>query len=166
MSIQVQQITCEQTILKRATKEQETKANLLSAQLSEIKKKCREENEKLTQELEDKNKLIEVLTQDVSDQKGENVVIKRKLELSLRVSIFLLGETFLVNKCIQEVSKELNQCRKKLDHYENNNSSSDSSISLNGVQRNGEASPSDKVDHVKVTANVLLVIIHETKGVL
>ena len=59
-----------------------------------MKKKCREENEKLTQELEDKNKLIELLTQDVSDQKGENIVIKRKLELSLRVSIFALDEIF------------------------------------------------------------------------
>jgi len=53
-----------------------------------------------------------------------------------------------------EVSKELNQCRKKLDHYENKSNSSESSISLNQIQRNVEASPSHKIDQVKIIHSV------------
>ncbi|KRT85725.1 hypothetical protein AMK59_1939, partial [Oryctes borbonicus] len=71
-----------------------------------------------------------------ADQKGENSVIRRKLELSLR-----------------EVNKELSQYRKKLDQYEcinNNTSSSSSSSSLNAVERNGESSPTAAIDQVKV----------------
>ncbi|XP_022910975.2 coiled-coil domain-containing protein 186 isoform X1 [Onthophagus taurus] len=129
METKVQQLICEQTLLKRGTKEQETKAILLSNQLMEEKKKSSSEIETLLKKLEDKSKLCDQLTVEIGDQKGENAVIKRKFELSLR-----------------EVNKELNQCRKKLDQYENNNclstvisSSSSSSTSLNGVvtERNG-----------------------------
>ena len=59
METKVQQLTCEQTILKRAAKEQKTK---LTVQLYKIKK-CREENQNFIQEFEDKNKLVVTLTQ-------------------------------------------------------------------------------------------------------
>lgn len=83
--LKVQQLNCEQTISKRAIKEQETKANLLNTQLTEDRKKYLTEIEKLGELLSEKTKLCEKLTQEVADQKGENSVIRRKLELSLRV---------------------------------------------------------------------------------
>ncbi|GJQ74839.1 hypothetical protein Trydic_g21675 [Trypoxylus dichotomus] len=136
METKVQQLSCEQSLLKRTNKEQETKANLLNIQLSEDRKKYLAEIEKLSELVSEKSKLCEKLMQDVADQKGENSVIRRKLELSLR-----------------EVNKELSQYRKKLDQYEcinNNTSSSSSSSSLNTVERNGESSPTAAVDQVKV----------------
>ncbi|KRT83182.1 hypothetical protein AMK59_4005, partial [Oryctes borbonicus] len=106
METKVQQLSCEQSLLKRTNKEQETKANLLGIQLSEDRKKYLGEIEKLGELVSEKSKLCEKLMQEVADQKGENSVIRRKLELSLR-----------------EVNKELSQYRKKLDQYEciNNN---------------------------------------------
>ncbi|KAI4457825.1 ctcl tumor antigen hd-cl-01 [Holotrichia oblita] len=133
---EVQQLSCEQSLLKRTNKEQETKSNLLNIQLTEDRKKYSTEIEKLGELLAEKSKLCEKLIQEVADQKGENSVIRRKLELSLR-----------------EVNKELSQYRKKLDQYEcinNNTSTSSSSSSLNTVERNGESSPTSNIDQVKV----------------
>ncbi|XP_017776974.1 PREDICTED: coiled-coil domain-containing protein 186 [Nicrophorus vespilloides] len=134
METKVQQLTCEQAVLKRSAKEHETKASLLSTQLLEFRNKSSEEIARLTYDLSEAVKLSEKLKQDVADQKGENTVIKRKLELSLR-----------------EVNKELTQCRKKLEQYENvgTASSSSSSTSLNTVERN-DNSPTPSNDQVKV----------------
>lgn len=86
METKVQQLNCEQTLLKRSVKEQETKTNLLNTQLNEERKKYSAEIEKLETSLCEKSKTCEKLTQEIADQKGENTVIRRKLELSLRVS--------------------------------------------------------------------------------
>lgn len=84
--LQVQQLTCEQTLLKRQIKEQETKVTMLSAKLSEEKAKYTEEVEKLAKELSEKTKLCDQYKQEAVDQKGENALAKRKFEMSLRVS--------------------------------------------------------------------------------
>lgn len=78
-------MTCEQSALKRSIKEKDTKIEILSSKLSEEKMKFQEECKSLTEQLKEKTKICEALTQEVADQKGENGVIKRKLELSLRV---------------------------------------------------------------------------------
>ncbi|KAF2896326.1 hypothetical protein ILUMI_09833 [Ignelater luminosus] len=135
METKVQQLTCEQTLLKRATKEQETKAEILAAQLTEARTKRIEEVNELSKNLAEKCKLCELLTQEVADQKGENSVIKRKLEFSLK-----------------EVNKELQQCRKKLEQYETaSTSSNSSSTSLNAIdQSSGSPTPPVPADQVKV----------------
>ncbi|KAJ8942987.1 hypothetical protein NQ318_001711 [Aromia moschata] len=113
----VQQLSCEQTLLKRQIKEQETKASMLSAKLSEERLKYTEEIESLSKDLSEKTKNCEQYMQEVVDQKGENGLMKRKFEMSLR-----------------EVNKELQQCRKKLEHFESmedtSRSSSNSSLSV------------------------------------
>lgn len=86
METRVQQLTCEQAVLKRAAKEQETKAALASSQLMEMKTRKNDESDKVMKHLEEKTALCERLAQEVADQKGEYNVMKRKLELSLRVS--------------------------------------------------------------------------------
>lgn len=128
METKVQQLSCEQTILRRATKEQETKVGILSKQLSEVETKRADEVLELTRQLTDKIKSNENLTQEVAFQKGENQVIKRKLESSLK-----------------EVSKELQHCRKKLEHYEKSTSSDSSCISLNTMPPTPPDSISDQV---------------------
>lgn len=68
-------------------KEKETKTNLVSSQLAEERTKFHSENEVLNKSLAEKSKCCDILRQELADQKGENTVIKRKLELSLRVSM-------------------------------------------------------------------------------
>lgn len=87
--LQVQQLTCEQTLLKRQIKEQETKASMLSSKLTEEKAKYTEEVENLTKDLAEKTRLCDQYRQEAIDQKGENVLAKRKYEMSLRVKKFL-----------------------------------------------------------------------------
>lgn len=132
METKVQQLTCEQTLLRRATKEQETKVGILSKQLIEEQNKRVEEVAELKSLLAEKTSLNEALTQEITFQKGENCVIKRKLELSLK-----------------EVNKELQQCRKKIEQYEtSSNSSNSSSTSLNTMESH---IPTDSIgEQVKV----------------
>lgn len=66
-------------------KEQETKATMLSAKLSEERLKYTEEMENLTKNLLEKTRLCDQYKQEVIDQKGENSLAKRKYEMSLRV---------------------------------------------------------------------------------
>lgn len=118
METKVQQLTCEQTLLRRATKEQETKVGILSKQLMAEQNKYVEEIAELKSKLAEKTTVNDSLTQEISYQKGENSVIKRKLDLSLK-----------------EVNKELQQCRKKIEQYETlSNSSNSSSTSLNTME--------------------------------
>ncbi|CAH0552755.1 unnamed protein product [Brassicogethes aeneus] len=117
METKVQQLTCEQTLLKRQIKEQETKAGMLSAKLSEERVKFTKENEDLSRKLSESLINLENYRQEAVDQKGENNVIKRKFELSFR-----------------EINKELQHCRKKIEHFENaetTTSSNGSNTSLN-----------------------------------
>lgn len=83
----VQQLTCEQTLLKRQIKEYETKFAILSAKLSEEKLKYTEETETLSKTLADKIKECEKYKQEIIDQKGENALVKRKYEMSIRVIV-------------------------------------------------------------------------------
>ncbi|KAF5304350.1 hypothetical protein FQA39_LY09729 [Lamprigera yunnana] len=135
METKVQQLSCEQTLLRRAIKEQETKVAILSKQSREEKSRHAEEVSDLTSKLGEKIKINDALTQEVIYQKGENQVIKRKLELSLK-----------------EVSKELQQCRKKVEHYEAlSTSSNSSSTSLNTIDHQRPQTPSESSpDQVKV----------------
>lgn len=88
---QVQQLTCEQTLLKRNSKEHETRSKLLSVQLEQERSLRQEESQVLARHLAEKTKLCEQLSQQLEDQRGENIVIKRKLELSIRVNYNNLG---------------------------------------------------------------------------
>ncbi|XP_072397249.1 coiled-coil domain-containing protein 186-like [Diabrotica undecimpunctata] len=119
METRVQQLTCEHTLLKRQIKEQETKANMYSSKLNEERQRYKEENDDLVKKLTDKTKLCEKLSQEATDQKSENIVIKRKYDMSLR-----------------EVNRELQHYHKKLEKFEdpdkssNSNSSSNSSLNV------------------------------------
>lgn len=132
METKVQQLSCEQTLLKRAAKEYETKTRMLQEQLDNEREKFSEEKGALVGQLEEKTTDSDRFRQEVVDQKGENVVIKRKLELSLR-----------------EVTRELHQCRKKLENYEHsateNSSSSSSSSTSNIAERLNENSVQEQV---------------------
>ncbi|XP_030764850.1 coiled-coil domain-containing protein 186 [Sitophilus oryzae] len=129
----VQQLTCEQGILKRQIKEQETKISMLSATLAEERTKLTSENECLKRNLEETQKKIEAAIQEIGDQKGENLVLKRKFDLNLR-----------------EVNKELHHCRKKLEQYESNDSSSNTSSSSSTLNVNGHSQNSADIEQVKV----------------
>lgn len=118
LETKVQQLTCEQTLSKRDIKKYETQTNLLTEQLDKERTLRQDENQVLARHLAEKTKLCEQLSQQLEDQKGENLVIKRKLELS-----------------VKEVTRELQQCRKRIENYEKiengTNSRSSSSSSLN-----------------------------------
>lgn len=110
----MQQLTCEQTTLKRNSKEHETKAKILCTQLTQDQCKYVEENELLRKELTENVNLCHKLMQEVSDHKEEKSMMRRKFELALK-----------------EVNKELQHCRKSdiFDSSDKSNSSSSSSLS-------------------------------------
>lgn len=74
-------------MLKRTIKEHETKLTMLQEQLDSEREKFLEEKQTMVKQLEEKTCDADKFRQEVVDQKGENIVIKRKLELSLRVKI-------------------------------------------------------------------------------
>ncbi|XP_063906969.1 coiled-coil domain-containing protein 186 isoform X2 [Zophobas morio] len=122
LETKVQQLSCEQNLLKRALKEQETKSGMVTLQVAQERQKFTEELDSLRTTLTDKTTQCDKFKQEASDHKGENKLLKRKFELSLK-----------------EINKELQQCRKKLEHYEilENKSSSSSNSSLNVDRSNG-----------------------------
>lgn len=63
---------------------------MLSAKLSEERLKHTEEVEALSTNLAEKTKLSEQYKQEIIDLKGENLLVKRKLEMSLRVRVEIL----------------------------------------------------------------------------
>jgi chromosome segregation ATPase len=83
---QVQQLTCEQTLLKRSVKEQETKMGMFAAQVADERAKCLDEIDGLKKGLAEKSGLCDKFKQEAVDHKGENKLLRRKFELSLRVS--------------------------------------------------------------------------------
>lgn len=135
LETKVQQLTCEQSLLKRSLKEKETKIELISSQFTEEKSKLSSELEVLNKNLNEKVKFCDKLNQELADQKGENVVIKRRMEQSLR-----------------EVTKELQQCRKKLQHYESGGEGGNvsSSTSESASERSNGASPPPTTEKIKV----------------
>lgn len=138
MDIRIQQLTCEQLVYKRNSKEHEAKAAVLASELMEERSRYAHDVKQLNKALEEKIGVCEKLAQEVSDQLGENSVMKRKFDLSVR-----------------EVNKELAQCRKRIEQYESAGlaSSSSSSTSLNAMERisNGEhMDHENSVEQVKV----------------
>ncbi|XP_044764847.1 coiled-coil domain-containing protein 186-like [Coccinella septempunctata] len=133
LETRIHQLTSEQTQIKRSTKEHETKAAMLLGQLSEQKQKYLDEIDTLRKSLNEEKVQNAKLKQELYDQKGENAIIKRKHELSLK-----------------EVQKELNSCRKSLEEYKNTDRSTSSSRSSlsGGVTEKGNEGYSE--DNVKV----------------
>lgn len=140
LETKVQQLTCEQSLLKRLLKERETKIEIVSSQFAEEKSKLSGEIEVLDKNLGEKSKCCEKLNQELADQKGENVVIKRRMEQSLR-----------------EVTKELQQCRKKLQQYESSNENN-VSCSSSASERSNGASPPPTTEKIKVIITFALSI--------
>ncbi|CAH2005346.1 unnamed protein product [Acanthoscelides obtectus] len=126
METKVQQLTCEQAVLKRQIKEHETKARMLSSKSLEERSKYTEEISQLSTELEEKKKLCVSYSQEIVDLKGELLLVKRKYEMSLR-----------------EVNKELQHSRRKLKDFENADTASQSSSnsSSNVTERECSAEP-------------------------
>lgn len=151
MDTRIQQLTCEQLVHKRTSKEQEAKSTILTSELTEEKTKYAGDIERVNKALEGKSAACEKLAQEIADQIGENAVLKRKFDLSLR-----------------EVHKELAQCRKRIEQYENAGlaSSSSSSTSLNTMDRinNGDAEPEQvKVVQPERAADRQVLIEHIVK---
>lgn len=115
METKVQQLQCEESLLKKTTKEQGTQVQMLLGQLNEERDEHLKKIVELQGELSTKSKLCDELSREISDQIGENSVIKRKLEYSLK-----------------EVTKELAQCRKQLDSYSFLNTNG-TNAPLNGI---------------------------------
>lgn len=61
---------------------------MLAEQLEQEKNLRVNESQVLARHLAEKTKLSEQLTQQLEDQRGENLVIKRKSEVSVKVSNF------------------------------------------------------------------------------
>ncbi|XP_060525764.1 coiled-coil domain-containing protein 186 isoform X2 [Cylas formicarius] len=98
LETKVRELTGEQTALKRRFKEQETKTQLLAASGAEEKARYVEEIEMMRAKIEEQSQQLQRAVQEAEDQKGEKVVVKRKLEHSLR-----------------EVTRELQHYRKKAE---------------------------------------------------
>ncbi|CAH1098588.1 unnamed protein product [Psylliodes chrysocephalus] len=137
METRVQQLSCEQTLLKRQVKEHETRANCLSTQLNQERIKYKADHEDLNKRLKEVTKLCEEFKQEASDQKSENVLIKRKFDMSLR-----------------EVNRELQHCHKKMEVLDKSSttstSSSNSSLSDRPVDRpnNPEIDQQTLIEHI------------------
>ncbi|XP_056641039.1 coiled-coil domain-containing protein 186-like [Diorhabda sublineata] len=161
LETRVQQLSCEQTLLKRQFKEQETKAAMCSAKLIEEKRNYKELVEKLTE----KSKICEQLKQEAVDQKSENILIKRKYDMSLR-----------------EVNRELQHYHKKLEKFEDlektSNSSSNSSLNDNHTidqqtliehivkLQKISAKKSEKIDFLEEHVNNLVIELQKKSKLL
>ncbi|CAG9772571.1 unnamed protein product [Ceutorhynchus assimilis] len=137
LETKVQQLSCEQTLLKRQLKEQESKVGLLSTTLEEERGKFLSESDTLKKTLEETQKSLDNALREVGDQLGENLVMKRKFDLNLR-----------------EVNKELQHCRKKIEQYENGDSSSNASNSSSSFNVNGHYSDNEQVKIVQPEATI------------
>nr|XP_023026850.1 coiled-coil domain-containing protein 186-like [Leptinotarsa decemlineata] len=124
METKVQQLTCQETLLRRQIKEQETRSSIQTDKLSEEIQRQKEEIEDISKNFENVSKLCDLYKQQLTDLKGENALMKRKYEMSVR-----------------EINKELHQCRKKIEQLENldnTSSNSSSNSSLNVTERSAD----------------------------
>lgn len=139
LETRIHQLTSEQTHIKRSTKEHETKAAMLLGQLSEQKQKYLDEIDLLRKNFSEEKEQNSKLKQELYDQKGENTIIKRKYELSLK-----------------EVQKELNSCRKSLEEYKNaDRSTSSSRSSLSGaIEKSSEGYSEENVKVIQPDAEI------------
>lgn len=97
----VEQMELEHTPLRERIKELALKVKNLEESLSSEKAKRIEECEILARHVAEQTQLAENLAKKLEDSQGENAVLKRKQQISLK-----------------EMTKELQQCRKRLETYE------------------------------------------------
>ncbi|XP_074041943.1 coiled-coil domain-containing protein 186 isoform X2 [Leptinotarsa decemlineata] len=85
METKVQQLTCQETLLRRQIKEQETRSSIQTDKLSEEIQRQKEEIEDISKNFKNVSKLCDLYKQQLTDLKGENALMKRKYEMSVRV---------------------------------------------------------------------------------
>ena len=95
------QLEHEQGPLREGIAELKIKVKSLEESLAHEKKKRTEECEILARHLAEQTQLAQNLTQKLEDSQGEIAVLRRKQQIS-----------------VKEMSRELQQCRKKLETYE------------------------------------------------
>ncbi|CAH1117197.1 unnamed protein product [Phaedon cochleariae] len=171
----IQQLSSEYTSLKRQIKEAESKICMLSSKLSDEGQRFKQENDDLSNKLVEVTKAYDQCKQQVTDMKGEETLMKRKYEMSLK-----------------EMNKELHYCRRKLDDYEkprSKSSNNSSSSSLNTTDSAGlvktdvqidketliehivniqkvSAKKSDKIDFLEEHVNTLVADIQKKTKLL
>jgi chromosome segregation ATPase len=117
----------EQGPLRDCINQLTSRVKTLEEELMQERKKRREECEILAKHVAEQTQLAQNLAQKLEDSQGENAVLKRK------------DQTF-----IKEMTRELQQCRKKLEMYETTSPSNSldiasrtgSNTSLAGIERN------------------------------
>jgi predicted RNase H-like nuclease (RuvC/YqgF family) len=87
---QAQQLECEQGPLQRQIVEHENRVSSLSRQLEQEQQLRWEENQLLARHLAERTQQVEVLAQQLEDQKGENQVLRRKQASAFKVNFILL----------------------------------------------------------------------------
>jgi chromosome segregation ATPase len=87
--------------LRECINELTNKVKSLEENLTQERKKRREECEILAKHVAEQTQLVQNLAQKLEDSQGENAVLKRKHQIS-----------------IKEMTRELQQCRRKLEMYE------------------------------------------------
>ncbi|CAG9813691.1 unnamed protein product [Phaedon cochleariae] len=171
----IQQLSSEYTSLKRQIKEAESKICMLSSKMSDEGQRFKQENDDLSNKLVEVTKAYDQCKQQVTDMKGEETLMKRKYEMSLK-----------------EMNKELHYCRRKLDDYEkprSKSSNNSSSSSLNTTDSAGlvktdvqidketliehivniqkvSAKKSDKIDFLEEHVNTLVADIQKKTKLL
>ncbi|XP_044736063.1 coiled-coil domain-containing protein 186 isoform X3 [Chrysoperla carnea] len=98
----VQQLQCEQENLRRSTKEMQSKINILTKDLEDEKEGRNSENTLLTRHVAEKTQEIEKLKRELEYQKGENQVLKRKFDTT-----------------VKQMTKELQHCHKTIESLKN-----------------------------------------------
>ncbi|XP_046486781.1 coiled-coil domain-containing protein 186 isoform X2 [Neodiprion pinetum] len=114
-----EQLELEQGPLHDQIKELSAKVKLLEVSLSSEKSKRTEECELLARHVAEQTQLARNLAQKLEDSQGENAVLRRKQQIS-----------------VKEMTKELQMCKKRLDAYESGSPSN----SLDQISRTGSNS--------------------------
>lgn len=97
----VLQFQCESDSLRRSNKEMQTRLGSMTSQLDDEKVGRNGENTILTRHLAEKTQEVDRLKRELEYQKGENQVLKRKFDNSLK-----------------QMTKELQQCHKQIEVIE------------------------------------------------
>ncbi|XP_012532672.1 coiled-coil domain-containing protein 186 isoform X2 [Monomorium pharaonis] len=141
----------EQGPLRDCINQLTNKVKTLEEELMQERKKRREECEILAKHLAEQTQLAQNFAQKLEDSQGENAVLKRK------------DQTF-----IKEMTRELQQCRRKLEMYETTSPSNSldiasrtgSNTSLAGDTSNGALSDnnanSDQINSIELNKQVLM----------
>ncbi|XP_077273594.1 coiled-coil domain-containing protein 186 isoform X1 [Temnothorax americanus] len=129
----------EQGPLRECINELTGRIKTLEEDLMQERKKRREECEILAKHVAEQTQLAQNFAQKLEDSQGENAVLKRKHQAS-----------------IKELTRELQQCRKKLETFDvtspsnslDNASRTGSNTSLAGDTSNGALSDNNASDHI------------------